>query len=83
LDVFHPGTPRDALQLSLALMAQSARSRAPVVQLQGGWNKIAVDLQGEWLPPAVRAGVEQIEWELSAVQKEFAGWILLGNMKSA
>jgi hypothetical protein len=83
LDVYQPETSPGALQLSLALLSRSARSRAPAMPLQGGWNKIAIDLEDPWLPPATRARVEQIEWQLSAAGKEFAGWILLGNLKSA
>lgn len=82
MDVYQPESP-GVLQLSLMLVSRNARSRAPAMALRAGWNKVAVELEGDWLAPATRARVEQMEWELSAREKEFAGWILLGNLKSA
>lgn len=73
----------DSLQLSLALMARNARSRAPAVPLQQGRNNIAIDMQGGWLTPATRERAEQIEWELSSSGDGSAGWLVLGVIKAA
>jgi hypothetical protein len=66
------------VELGLTLTANGAKYRAPPLALEAGWNKVAIDLDGTWLAPEARTGIEQLEWGLTAGDPRRAGWVIFG-----
>jgi hypothetical protein len=82
LDIFAPDDLPAEMSVGLGLRAHEVSHVAPRVALHRGWNKVTVDLSGDWLPNDVRAAAEQIEWRLYATSQSPRGWLVFDNLRA-
>jgi hypothetical protein len=82
LDIFVPHELAGQVSARLGLRALEVSHRSPAIPLKQGWNKVRVELNGDWLPKQVRAAAEQIEFRISANGEFPRGWLVLDNLRS-
>ncbi len=54
---------------------------APAVGLKPGWNTVAAELDGPWLPPGERSAARELEWALAADKPDRAGRVVFDNFR--
>jgi hypothetical protein len=81
-DIYAPAQVAGVLQVRPILVSKGARYLAPPINLKTGWNKAVIELNGEWLSEAARQRVEQLQWLVTSVDKNVAGWLVFDNLRT-
>jgi hypothetical protein len=82
VDAYLPEDFASPLSVGLALAAADRTYTAAPAPLRAGWNTVAVQLDGGWLPDGARAAIEQVEWVLSSTIATNSGWIAFDNLRA-
>jgi 3',5'-cyclic AMP phosphodiesterase CpdA len=80
VDVYVPRGFAGNLLITPTLEAKGTY-RPPPVALRPGWNVVAADLGGAWLPQEARRSVSNLQWILSSDNKSLAGRVIFDNMR--
>jgi hypothetical protein len=81
VDICVPESLGDKLSVTPSVKGAKKDNAAPAAALRAGWNTVAIDLAGPWLPAADRAAATEVEWTLSGSEK-LAGWVVFDNLRA-
>jgi hypothetical protein len=81
IDVYVPEALGGKVSANLSVKGKKSHE-APATSLKSGWNTVAADLNGGWLPAAERREARELQWTLVGKDRSLAAWVVFDNLRA-